>query len=405
MSVSLRASRRTSIVLAALVGLTTLAGAERADARVVPSPGLPSASSANPRAVSLSFVKRAGGLDQPILVTSAPGTSRLFIVERTGRIRVYSKGHVLATPYLDLRNRVNSSGGEQGLLGLAFAPDFVHSHKLWVTYTTSSGALRLSRFIAPSATSSKVNSFAEKVVLTVPHPTYQNHNSGMLVFGRDGDLYMTTGDGGAGGDPFRHAQDRKSLSGKLLRIDPRHSCGSKRYCIPASNPYAKSKTFRREIWAYGLRNAWRFSVDKVNGDLWVADVGQDKYEEVTRIPYGKKGWNLGWSCREGKHIFDASRCSSSVTYHAPTIEYPHPVGEAVIGGFVYRGSTYAKLLRGLYVYGDYITGRVWVYGRGVSHQVASVGANRLTAFGQSRGGELYAVTIDGGLYALKATKA
>lgn len=398
-----RASRRTSLALAALVGATALGVASPADARVVPSPGLPSSASASPNHVKLTFVKRAGGLDQPILVTSAPGTSRLFIVERAGVVRTYGNGRLSATPYLDLRSKVNSSGGEEGMLGLAFAPDFAKSHQLWITYTTSSGSLRLSRFTAPSATSTKVNRYSEKVLLTVPHPTYQNHNSGMLVFGRDGDLYLSTGDGGGGGDPFAHSQNRRSLNGKLLRIDPRRSCGSKLYCVPSTNPWAHSKVYRHEIYAYGLRNAWRFSVDKANGDLWIADVGQDRYEEVTRIPYGHKGWNLGWSCREGRHLYNSSRCSSSATYHAPTIEYPHPVGEAVIGGFVYRGTTYKSLLRGLYVYGDYISGRVWVFGRGVSRQVASVGAQRLTAFGQSQAGELYAVTIDGGLYALKAS--
>jgi glucose/arabinose dehydrogenase len=403
MSVSSRAPRRTSLVLAALLGLTVLGAADRADARVVPSPGLPSSSSANPNTVKLTFALRASGLDEPVLVASAPGTSRLFILERRGVIRVYVKGRLLKTPYLDISSRVNESGPEEGLLGLAFAPDFARSHKLWLTYTTKSGALRLSRFTAASATASRLNSFTERVLLSVQHPTYQNHNSGMLVFGRDGYLYMTTGDGGGGGDPFAHAQNRKFLNGKLLRIDARNSCGSKRYCIPSTNPYAKSKVYRKEIWAYGLRNAWRFSVDKANGDLWVADVGQDKYEEVTRIPYGKKGWNLGWSCYEGRHIYNTGQCSSSTTYHAPTIEYPHPVGEAIIGGFVYRGTAYKKALHGLYVYGDYISGRVWVYGRGVSHQVASLGSDSLTAFGQTQAGELYAVTIDGHLYALKAT--
>ncbi len=402
MRVSPLGVRRTSFGLAAVLAVSLLGAAAPAQASVVPSPGLPSSASASPYHVRLTFSRLATGLTQPILVTSAPGTSRLFVVEREGRIRVYSKGKLLSTSYLDLRSKVNSSGGEEGMLGLAFAPDFAKTHRLWVTYTTSNGSLRLSRFTASSASSAKVSRSTERVLLTVPHPTYQNHNSGMLTFGRDGFLYLTTGDGGGGGDPFRHAQDRKSLNGKLLRIDARHNCSGKYYCIPASNPYAKSKVYRREIWAYGLRNAWRFSVDKANGDLWVADVGQDKYEEVTRIPYGKKAWNLGWSCREGKHVFSASRCSTKVTYHAPTLEYGHSLGQAIIGGYVYRGTTYAKQLRGLYVYGDFETGRVWVYGRGVSKQVGSVGAQRLTAFGQSQSGALYAVTIDGGLYAVRA---
>jgi len=379
-----------------------LGAAAPAQASVVPSPGLPSRSSVSPYHVKLTFSRLARGLKQPVLVASAPGTSRLFVVERAGRIRVYSKGHLLARSYLDLRKKVNSSGGEQGMLGLAFAPDFAKTHRLWVTYTTRNGSLRLSRFTASSASSSAVSRATERVLLTVPHPTYQNHNSGMLAFGRDRLLYLTTGDGGGAGDPFRHAQNRRSLNGKLLRIDVRHSCGHKYYCIPKTNPYAKSKVYRREIWAYGLRNAWRFSVDKANGDLWIADVGQNKYEEVTRIPYAKKGWNLGWSCREGKHLYKANRCSAKVTYHAPTIEYGHGLGEAIIGGYVYRGAKYAKQLRGLYVYGDFESGRVWVYGRGHSRQVGSLGAQRLTAFGESRGGALFAVTIDGGLYSVHA---
>src|SRR3954452_25636046 len=215
MSVSSLRFRRTSLGVAAVVAVSMLGAAAPARASVVPSPGLPSRSSVSPYHVKLTFSRLARGLKQPVLVASAPGTSRLFVVERAGRIRVYSKGHLLSTRYLDLRSKVTSSGGEQGMLGLAFAPDFAKTHKLWVRCTTGNGSLRLSRFTASSASSSTVRRSTEKVLLTVPHPTYQNHNSGMRTFGRDRYLYLTTGDGGGGGDPFHHAQDRKSLNGKL----------------------------------------------------------------------------------------------------------------------------------------------------------------------------------------------
>jgi glucose/arabinose dehydrogenase len=227
----------------------------------------------------------------------------------------------------------------------------------------------------------------------------------MLAFGREKLLYISTGDGGGTGDPFANAQDRSTLSGKVLRINPFRGCSGRHYCIPPKNPYSAPGGARGSIWLYGLRNPWRFSVDSATGDLWIADVGQDKYEEVTRVPYAERAWNLGWSCREGRSVYNASRCSAAATYHDPTIAYPHSRGEAVIGGYVYRGSTYASLLAGLYVFGDFVSGNVWVNGQGTNVRVGNVGANRLTAFGQDGTGELWATTLDGGLYQVVAAAA
>ena len=280
-----------------------------------------------------------------LVQTAADGVARLFVVERSGRIMIYSGGSVRSKPYLDIRGRVNSAGGEQGLLGLAFSPSFASDRRLWVSYTDGSGALQVSRFTAASATASTVRPSTETKVLRVPHPTYTNHNAGMLTFGLGRGLFISTGDGGGGGDPFNNAQDRSSLSGKILRINPFRSCNGRNFCVPKSNPYAAPGGALGSIWLYGVRNPWRFSVDRKTGDLWVADVGQDAYEEVTRVPNGVGGWNLGWSCREARTVYDASRCSSARTYHDPTIAYRHAVGESVTGGYVYRGSAASALLR------------------------------------------------------------
>ncbi len=379
--------------------------AEVALASVVKSPGLPAAQSADPQAVSLRLKKVTGGLARPLFVTAAAdGVSRLFVVEQAGRIKIVNNGKTRSTPYLSITGRV-LDGGEQGLLGLAFSPTFKTDRHFWVSYTKASGALQVSRFTARSATSSKAKSGSEKKVIRIKHPTYTNHNGGMLAFGRDGKLYIATGDGGGSGDPFANGQDRRTLSGKILRINPRKFCGSKHYCIPPSNPYAKPGGARGAIWAYGVRNVWRFSVDKKNGDLWLADVGQDAREEVTRVPYGAKGWNLGWSCREGRTIFKASRCKSGVKYHDPTLNYSHSVGESITGGYVYRGKKYASRLGGLYVFGDFATGDLFVYGKGTRVRVGGVKAYQLASFGETGKGELWAVTLDGGLHRVVASAA
>jgi glucose/arabinose dehydrogenase len=356
--------------------------------------------------VSLTLVQRASGLSQPTQVTAAhDGSGRLFVTEKTGKVRVVRDGKVLRTPFLDLSSRVRTDG-EGGLLSVAFHPDYAHHPFVWVAYTDRARNLRVARFRARSATADRARLDTYKRVLDVDHPAeFTNHWGGQLAFGRAGLLFLSTGDGGSGGDPDNHAQNLRVLQGKILRVKvlgAKKACGSW-YCVPTSNPYAGSVPGRGAIWASGLRNAWRFSVDPQTGDLWIGDVGQDLVEEVDRIPFGVGGANLGWSCHEGTTTYDGSRCSATATYLEPEWTYGRDYGATVIGGFVYRGRTYDGLLGGRYVFGDFVSGRVFV--GGVTGVVTSGRLDGVTAFGEDDDRELWAVTIDGGLYELEAAEA
>ncbi|MFN8167240.1 MAG: PQQ-dependent sugar dehydrogenase [Candidatus Nanopelagicales bacterium] len=409
-----RATRpaRASLATVALVGAALAAGVLPATSAVA-SPTAPASGTASvgvrlaPAAVPalnrlrVTATKVVGGLRNPVLVRSAPDRStRLYVVEQAGRVRLYKKGKIRGT-YLDIRGLVNA-GGEQGMLGLAFAPDFARSRYLFVTYTRGDGALVLARFRAATASARRVSATTRKTILVVPHPGASNHNGGNIDFGPDGMLYLGTGDGGQGGDPPNNAQDKRSLLGKMLRIDVR--CSAATYCIPAGNPYASSSTDRREIWMVGLRNPWRFSFD-TDGTQWVADVGQDAYEEVTAVRRSQAaGANLGWSCREGRHAYDTDRCAQGTTYLTPQLELCHPSiggcaatrsGESVIGGYVYRGRKHPAGV-GTYVLADFITGYLWP-ARGSTLGTPSRLAG-VTGFGLSDAREIYATTYGGGLY-------
>ena len=389
----MRTRSRLAAVLAPLALLTCLA------------PGADAAT--DPATVRLVWTPRTPVFDQPVAVTSArDGSNRLFVVEQTGRVKVIFPTIAKPGLYLDIHTRVQS-GGEQGLLGLAFSPTFRSDRWLWVAYTTADGRLRVARFTQPSnvgyaSTSTSVT------VLDVPHPSNTNHNAGQLAFGRDGYLYIGTGDGGGAGDPNNNAQNLRSLSGKILRIDPRHWCGSLRYCIPSSNPYARSSSARHEVWAYGLRNPWRFSFDRANGNLYIGDVGQGAQEEVDKVPYGHTGRrNFGWSCKEGSLIYNASRCSGIGPLYGPSAGYNHKsgfmCGGAIIGGYVYRGSAY-PFLQGLYVYGDYCYGQVYAW-NGTKANTVTVGFDGLAGFGEGDNGELWAVSVSTGrLYQMSARR-
>lgn len=382
-------------IAAVLVPLTVLAT------------GAPPVSAAtDPATVRLSWTARTPVFDQPVAVTSAKdGTNRLFVVEQTGRVKVYPPG---GTPsvYLDIHTRVQV-GGEQGLLGLAFSPTFGRDRYLWVAYTTSDGRLRVARF-TQSASGNNASTSTAVTVIDVPHPNNTNHNGGQLAFGRDGMLYIGTGDGGGGGDPNNNAQNLRSLSGKMLRIDPRRWCGTLRYCIPSSNPYATSSTARREVWGYGLRNPWRFSFDRANGTLYIADVGQGQQEEINRVPYGHTGRrNFGWACKEGSLVYNASRCSGIGPLYGPSTGYNHKsgfmCGGAVIGGYAYRGTKY-PYLQGLYVYGDYCYGQVYLW-NGTKGNTVTTGLSGVAGFGEGDNGELWAVSVSTGrLYQMSARR-
>jgi glucose/arabinose dehydrogenase len=353
---------------------------------------------------TITWDRVASGLSRPTQVTSArDGSGRLFVVEQQGTVRVFRDGRLLSRRYLDLRDRVRDAG-EGGLLSIAFHPRFRSHPFLWAAFTTNTGDVRVARFRAATSGAARVSASTGRKVITVQHPPqFTNHFAGQLAFGRTGLLFMSTGDGGGSGDPFDHGQSTKTLQGKLLRIKvfgARKDCG-KAYCVPASNPYAGSAPGLGPIWLTGLRNTWRFSVDRGTGDLWLGDVGQGSFEEIDRVPAGVGGWNMGWSCKEGFSTFDRDRCRDGAVYRDPVAAYGRDYGSTITGGFVYRGGRFADVLGGHYVAGDFGSGRVFHLAGG---EVVTAGRlPGVTSFGEDGSNELWAVTYNGGLYRMGAS--
>jgi len=361
-----------------------------------------------PRNVRIHWHTVVSGLSSPISVTNAgDGSGRLFVDEQGGVIRIVRSGHLLTKPYLDISGEV-TSGGEQGMLSIAFHPDFSKHPTLYVAYTRSDGDLVVSSFTASSAGANQVSPSTERHILLVPHHGATNHNGGQIFFGDDGYLYVTTGDGGGEGDQFKRADTRNNLTGKILRIDVDKSCGKLHYCIPSTNPYAHSTKYRREIIAWGLRNPWRVSIDRPTNTLWIGDVGQDTYEEIDHVGVPAAN-DFGWSCKEGRSTYNTAECGHRhIT--GPVWVIPHNPGGvcAIIGGFVYRGKRYAGIAGGLYVYSDNCSGRVWglrkIGGTWRNAQIGSVSGNP-SGFGLSQSGHLYVVTLDGVLHRAGFSKA
>jgi glucose/arabinose dehydrogenase len=386
----------TTVLAAALVGAGLLASDTGA---------VPATSAVGPRGVSVSFNPVANGLSAPVQVASArDGSRRLFVVEQGGLVRVVHDGAVRAKAYLDLTGRV-VDGGEQGLLGLAFHPRFKSKPFVFATYTRKTdGALQVSRFRASSPGASSVAASTERRIITVPHPGNANHNAGALAFGAHGRLFISTGDGGGGGDPFDKARDLTSLSGKILRLDVDHRCGTRNYCVPDGNPFANSNNAnKRTLFDWGLRNPWRISIDRGDGRLWIADVGQETWEEIDHVRQ-RGGKDFGWSCREGRHTYNATRCTiggKPRNMTGPVVEYSHDAGRcAVIGGHAYRGGRY-DFARGIYVYSDFCGGEVYGLKQRSdgTHVHALVGhLSGVTGYGENDRGEIYAVTQSGNLF-------
>jgi glucose/arabinose dehydrogenase len=341
------------------------------------------------------------GLASPVSVTNAgDGSGRLFVTEQAGRVRVVRSGRLQASPYLDISNEVRS-GGEQGFLSIVFHPRFTKHPKLYGAYTRSDGALVVSSFRAASARANHVAASTERRILVVPHAEASNHNAGQLLFDDDGFLYITTGDGGGANDQFGRTDRRDNLSGKVLRINVDKACGGRPYCIPKSNPYARSKKYRGEIIGWGLRNPWRASYDRPTDKLWIGDVGQGRYEEVDRVGV-PAAHDFGWSCKEGNASFNRSKCAGR-HMTGPIAVIPHNPGGncALVGGYVYRGKRYSALARGTYVYTDNCSGTVWglrhTGGRWRNAQIGSISGGP-SGFGLSQSKELYVVTLDGVLH-------
>ncbi len=339
----------------------------------------------------------ATGLTQPLALTHA-GDTRLFITQQTGVIVIYDALGLRATPFLDIRSLVLDDGNERGMLSVAFHPLYRDNGLFFVYYTGKDGNNNIARYKVSSSDPDRADASSGTILLTIAHPNFANHNGGQLQFGPDGYLYIGTGDGGSGGDPNNRGQDRTQLLGKILRIDVDH--GSL-YAIPPTNPYFGFNSARNEIWAYGLRNPWRFSFDRATGDLWIADVGQDAYEEVDFQPATSIGGeDYGWRKMEGFHCFNPSTNCGDPNFTMPVLEYSHANGAcSITGGYRYRG-TQIPSLRGAYIYGDYCIGTIWSAtqtGASWTSKTLLTSTLRISSFGEDVSGELYVLDVVKGI--------
>jgi glucose/arabinose dehydrogenase len=346
--------------------------------------------------------------NQPVGICSAgDGTNRLFVVEQTGAIRVFENSENTATSkvFLDISDQV-LYGGEQGLLGLAFHPNYGENGYFYLNYVADNPRRTIiARYSVMANDADQADQNSELVLLELNQP-FSNHNGGQLAFGADGYLYIGLGDGGSGGDPFGNAQNRSSLLGKILRIDVDSPSAGRNYGIPADNPFTGNTLgYGEEIYAYGLRNPWRFSFDPSTGRLWVADVGQNQREEIDLV---EKGKNYGWNIMEGTICYSPSTGCNQTGLELPVWDYGRDEGNCVIGGFIYRGSALTGLY-GAYIYGDYGSGRIWALqydgtGAPVNTLIAAT-ALSITSFGLDENSELYFVAFDGKIHMLKQNQA
>ena len=354
---------------------------------------------ATPLALALQEV--AGGLDAPIFLTAPPGDSRLFIVERPGRIRVLQNGSLLDTPFLDI-SALTATSGERGLLSMAFHPQYASNGYFFIYYTNLAGDIVIERRQVSAGNANVADPLSALTIMTIPHPMFSNHYGGLLSFGPDGYLYAGTGDGGSAGDPPRNAQNTNVLLGKLLRLDVSNSSVAQPYAIPPGNPFATAGG-RPEIWAYGLRNPWRYAFDVPAQLLYIADVGQANWEEVDVRPAGQAGNNYGWNIMEGLHCYNSTSCNQAGLV-LPVIEYGHDAagGCSITGGYVYRGTALPELA-GQYLYSDYCSGwlKSFIYSNGAASAVTDWGISNvgnILSFGQDAQNELYMLSGTGKVY-------
>lgn len=390
---------RMSLLTRVLTGVMLLLG-------VLPAPATFAAQGEapvfDPATFDVGLEPVADGFEQPLFVTHANDDSgRLFVVEKGGTIRIIDGDGVVGTPFLDISERVSADGYEQGLLGLAFAPDYAESGYFYVNYTDRAGNSMVSRF-SVSADPHLADAGSEALVLRQDQP-YPNHNGGIMLFGPDNYLYIGFGDGGSGGDPMGNGQRLDTWLGKILRIevDPEFVPEGEPYAIPEDNPFVEEEGVLPEIWAYGLRNPWRFSFDRETGDMWIGDVGQGEIEEIDRIPIdAAPGQNLGWNVTEGTQCFLEAECDTSA-FMLPVLEYTHGDGScSVTGGYVYRGEEMPDLV-GTYLFADYCSGFLrgggqdasgaWVMSAPIETGMS------ISSFGEDASGNVYLTDMSGGV--------
>lgn len=361
---------------------------------LITAPVLPIAQ-AQDTAPALTFTSIVSGIARPVAITHAgDGSNRLFVLEQTGSVRIIQQGQRLDPPFLNISDKI-SCCGEQGLLGIAFPPDFKNKKYFYVNYTNRQDDTVIARYKV-GRDPNRADANSEEILLTIPQP-FKNHNGGQMAFGPDKFLYIATGDGGSANDPENNGQRLDTLLGKILRLDV--ESGRTPYAVPANNPLSKTPNARPEIWAYGLRNPWRFSFDRLTGDLYIADVGQELFEEINVQPANSKGGeNYGWKKMEGAHCFMTPNCNQQGMV-LPQAEYDHKQGCSVTGGYVYRGTKYPALT-GIYFYADFCSGQMWGLRKAGTKwdnfpfpQVPY----SVSTFGEDEAGELYMADYSGGV--------
>jgi len=338
---------------------------------------------------------------RPVLLTHSNDSSdRIFVIEQRGVIKLFPNDSNVSssTTFMDIVGRVDDTGNEMGLLGLAFHPDYANNHHFYVNYTDSSGGIRktrVSRFTTMAGNPNQADTSSELVLMEITQP-YTNHNGGMIFFGLDGYLYIGMGDGGSGGDPQNYAQNLQSLLGKILRIDVDTTVGGMNYGIPSTNPFYGNPTAgKEEIYTLGMRNPWRFSQDPVTGEIWCGDVGQDAWEEVNLIENGN---NYGWRCYEGNHPYNTTGCLPISNYTFPVKEYANAGSDcSVTGGYIYRGTRRPDLV-GRYIYADYCSGKIWKFlyqnGNVSEEQLLLTAPWSISSFGVDQHNEMYIVRMN-----------
>lgn len=336
-------------------------------------------------------------LANPTEITASPtNDNRIFVVQQSGTIKIVNpNGNVEATNFLSITDRVNFSG-EMGLLGLAFHPDFATNRYFYVYYNRAGRTITVSRFTANSANPNTADPSTEKIMLSIEKP-FTNHNGGSIHFGADGYLYISTGDGGSGGDPNNNGQNKNSLLGKLLRIDVNTTAA---YGIPPTNPFV-GVDGADEVWSYGLRNGWKYSFDRTTNNIWIADVGQNLIEEINRVPATTPAVNYGWRCYEGNDPYNTAGCANASTMTFPVVDYDHSGGKcSITGGYVYRGNLYPDLT-GKYVFADYCSTQIGILDNTTITWSSAFTNNNFTTFGEDNGKQLYVAAQNGKIFKVK----